>query len=64
MILFREFEERNHFYTLKSLSSQNFQIERIRRYKSPVVLSFSLQIAEKFEAILAVDQAMAITKTF
>jgi len=55
MILFREFEERNHFYTLKTLSSQNFQNERFRRYKSPVVLSFSLQIAEKFEAIIAVD---------
>jgi len=53
--LFREFEENSHSYTLKSVSSATFQPERLRRYRSPIVLNTLIQTADKFEAILAVD---------
>jgi hypothetical protein len=55
IILFREFEENNHLYTLKSASGATFQPERLRRYRSPIVLNSIIQTADKFEAILAVD---------
>lgn len=57
MILFREFEENNHLYTLKSASGATFQSERLRRYRAPMVLNSTIQTqtTEKFEAILAVD---------
>jgi hypothetical protein len=42
------------------LANKDFQKQRLRRYRSPVLLP----INDKFESVLAVDVAMAIFKTF
>jgi hypothetical protein len=60
-----EFNETKYSYTLANMSNNEFLPERLKRYRSPVILSHYLtSISDKFEAVLAIDVAMSIFHTF
>lgn len=52
-------------YDLENCSKGEFEVERLRRYRSPFVLSNVVTgIKDKFESILAVDIAIALIHSF
>jgi hypothetical protein len=58
-----EFKDTLFQHSLGNVASPEFNWQRLRRYVSPFFLNGILQMAafdDKFEAILAVDTAMAI----
>jgi len=63
-IFLTEFTESKYTYNLQNLANKDFQKQRLRRYRSPILLPIVTTIYDKFESVLAVDVAMAIFKTF
>jgi hypothetical protein len=62
-----EFKDATFQHTLANVASPEFNWQRMRRYVSPFFLNGILQMGafdDKFEAILAVDTAMAVIQTF
>ncbi len=60
-IFLSEFNETKYTYTLANMKSGEFLPERLKRYRSPVILpQYLTAIGDKFEAVLAIDVAMSI----
>ena len=62
-----EFKDTTFQHTLANVANPEFNWQRMRRYVSPFFLNGILQMGafdDKFEAILAVDTAMAVIQTF
>jgi len=49
---------------LSNLSNKDFLQQRLRRYRSPVLLPILTSSIDKFEGVLAIDVTMALLKTF
>lgn len=60
-----EFKDHIFTHTLDNAGSEEFNNQRLRRYSSPFMLNGALpHFDDKFEAVVAVDTAMAIIETF
>jgi hypothetical protein len=59
-----EFKDAQLLYSLENCSKVEFRAERMRRYRSPFLLSIPTLIKDKYDAILAADVAFALVHTF
>ena len=60
-----EFKDSQFLYSLENCTRPDFRTERMRRYRSPFILTnIVTSIKDKYEAILAIDIALALVHTF